>query len=190
MFESRKIDLHVLQSTFDSVLITRTTLTIFLKIGNMTFKWDLSINSDNGSDIISLASLRILLGMLLRAEDLLTCGSWIDFFWCCWWSKGSVNVGIFEVAGKMFFVLEKIYFWITLLNFDRKLLIFFFQKLLKFLAMPWGSNIVLPSTGKRKCFKRKCFTFFLEYIIVLIPLHKGREAFYFLKKTFYSKLPL
>ena len=78
MFESRAIGLPVLQSIFDSASVFRTTLAILKTFGNITFKKDLSINSDNFSYIVPLTSLRILVGMPLRTEDLLTCSSSIN----------------------------------------------------------------------------------------------------------------
>lgn len=47
----------------------RTTLAILKTFGIITFKKDLSINSDNFSYIVPLTSLRILVGMPLGTED-------------------------------------------------------------------------------------------------------------------------
>ena len=51
------------------------------------------------------------------------------------------------------------------------------KKLLKFSAMFWGSDIVLPSTEIDD--GGIVLLLFLEYIISLIPLHKAREGFLF-----------
>ena len=72
----------MLQSTLDSALKTGTTFAILKTYGNVPLKYDLLINSDNGPDNVSLASLITFVGMLLVHEDLLTCSSCIDF-WCC-----------------------------------------------------------------------------------------------------------
>ena len=78
MFESRAIGVPVLHSIFYSTSVFRITLAILKTFGNITFKKDLSINSDNFSYIVPLTSLRILVGMPLRTEDLLTCSSSIN----------------------------------------------------------------------------------------------------------------
>ena len=59
------------QNILDSALKTRTAFAILKKSGNMSSKNDLLVSSDNGPDIVPLASLRIFLGMLLGPEDLL-----------------------------------------------------------------------------------------------------------------------
>ena len=78
MFDSREMGLQLLESILDSALKTGTTFAILKTFGNMLLKNDLLISSDNGPDKVSLASLRIFVGMLLGPDDLLTCSSFID----------------------------------------------------------------------------------------------------------------
>ena len=56
------------------------------------------------------------------------------------------------------------------------------MKLLKFSAMFFGSDIVLPSTEIDD--GGIVLLLFLEYMISLIPLHKALEFFLFFKKYF------
>ena len=67
--------LQLLQSILDSALKTGTTLAILKTFGNVPLKNGLLISSDNAPNKVSLASLRIFVGMLLGPEDLLTCTS-------------------------------------------------------------------------------------------------------------------
>ena len=78
MFNSREIGLSLLQSILDSALNMGTTFAILKTSVNIPLKTDLLISSDNGPDKVSLASLRIFVGMLLGPKDLLTCSSCID----------------------------------------------------------------------------------------------------------------
>ena len=78
MFDSREIGLQLLQSILDSALKMGTTFAILKTFGNVPLKNQLLISSDNGPDKVSLASLRIFVGMLLGPKDLLTCSSCID----------------------------------------------------------------------------------------------------------------
>ena len=55
-----------------------TTFAILKTSGNVPLKNDLLISSDNGPDKVSLASLRISVGILLGPKDLLTCSSCIN----------------------------------------------------------------------------------------------------------------
>ena len=72
MFDSREIALKLLQSILNSALKMGTTFAILKTFGN-----DL-ISSANGPDKVSLASVRIFVGMLLGSKDLLTCSLCID----------------------------------------------------------------------------------------------------------------
>ena len=72
MFDSREIALKLLQSILNSALKMGTTFAILKTFGN-----DL-ISSANGPDKVSLASVRIFVGMLLRPKDLLTCSLCVD----------------------------------------------------------------------------------------------------------------
>ena len=78
MFDSREIGLLLLESILDSALKMGTTFAILKTFGDVPLKNDLLISSDNGPDKVSLASLRIFVGMLLGPKDLLTCSSCID----------------------------------------------------------------------------------------------------------------
>ena len=78
MFDSREIGLLLLQSILDSALKMGTTFAILKTFGNVPLKNDLLISSDNGPDKVSLASLRIFVGMLFGPKGLLTCSSYID----------------------------------------------------------------------------------------------------------------
>ena len=55
-----------------------TTFAILKTFGNVPLKNDLLISSDNRPHKLSLASLRIFVGMLLGLKDLLTCSFCID----------------------------------------------------------------------------------------------------------------
>ena len=55
-----------------------TTFAILKTFGNEPLKNDSLISSDNGPNKVSLASLRIFVGLLVGPEDLLTCSSCID----------------------------------------------------------------------------------------------------------------
>ena len=68
----------MLQSILDSALKMGTTFAILKTFGNVPLKNDLLISSDNRPDKVSLASLRIFVGMLLGLKDLLTCSSFIN----------------------------------------------------------------------------------------------------------------
>ena len=68
----------MLQSTLDSALKMGTTFAVLKTFGNVPLKNDLLISSDNGPDKVSLASLRIFIGMPLGPKGLLTCSSCID----------------------------------------------------------------------------------------------------------------
>ena len=78
MLDSREIGLYLLQSILDSALKMGTTFAILKTFGNVPLKNDLLISSDNGPDKVSLASLRIFVGMLFGPKGLLTCSSYID----------------------------------------------------------------------------------------------------------------
>ena len=68
----------MLQSILDSALKAGSTFAILKTFGDIPLKNDLLISSDNVPDKVSLASLRIFVGMLFGPEDLLTCSSCID----------------------------------------------------------------------------------------------------------------
>ena len=55
-----------------------TTFAILKTFGNVPLKNDLLISSDNRPHKLSLASLRIFVGMLLGLKDLLTSSSFIN----------------------------------------------------------------------------------------------------------------
>ena len=55
-----------------------TTFAILKTFGNVPLKNDLLISSNNGPDRVSLAGLRIFVGMPFGPKDLLTCSSCID----------------------------------------------------------------------------------------------------------------
>ena len=71
MFDSREIGLWLLQSILDSASKTGFTFAILTTFGNIPLKNNLLISSDNGPDKMSLASLRIFVGMILGPERLL-----------------------------------------------------------------------------------------------------------------------
>ena len=72
MFDSREIGLWLLQSILDSASKMGFTFAILTTFGNIPLKNNLLISSDNGPDKVSLASLRIFVGMILGPERLLT----------------------------------------------------------------------------------------------------------------------
>ena len=64
MFDSRQIGLQLLESILDSALQKGTTFAILKTFGTVPLKYDLSISPDNGPAKVSLANLRIFVGML------------------------------------------------------------------------------------------------------------------------------
>ena len=68
----------MLQSNLDYALETEITFAILKKFGNVPLKNNLLIVSGNGPDKVSLAGLRIFVGMPLGPKNLLTCSSCID----------------------------------------------------------------------------------------------------------------
>ena len=68
MFERSQIGLQLLQSNLESFLKVGITCASLQISGNIPLEMELLISTDRGSETISLATFRILVGILQRAN--------------------------------------------------------------------------------------------------------------------------